>query len=612
MSNRGLVFRIFHWGFTVFAVVVYTTPVWSQMTTTTCASSSDSVESQLECVAARNRKLIKAGTRNKRLVSTTPKTVANSSNKQVRTSNNHVKAGVSDSNKDNAVSDPKPNVSARPFVIPLSSIEIQLTDALAVKRNVFDTPNGTQSQKNRAEKQALLALANALTQLGACAVEDSPDPDTSTGKDSRNDILDCHSAKELAHQYIFQWSLDDTTQLTKLIADLKGKGWSSDEVAGWLMLAGKNDVDMRAASDTLPESSHLKYFITDKLIPAAKKGPRESLKELESLSKADRALVMNLVFQIALPGSLKRPQAHIILRTNPSHDLNENQVFARNQFLHAIRQLLVAGTGTGLCFVDGEKEAPDCEANGIFDARLTVLIDKIEGDVRNDDFEMPLSIKANLCSMSESHDNKEQCFSDGESPPSLEVETDEPPRENTNENGPFNYTGTIDIGQAVIDDGCIRREVIYNNSIAAARALFEKLALEKTSLENIPFVSVQDSPKSGPTASKTTVLKKDTAMETTLSSRWTAVAFSGIPYLLDTRKPRWSKITPSVLDGAFMVGAGVSLGLAVKFRNDFNLGEQPTLQPYNVSLGFALAAASSLLLTRILSIALYKTKETTE
>jgi hypothetical protein len=86
------------------------------------------------------------------------------------------------------------------------------------------------------------------------------------------------------------------------------------------------------------------------------------------------------------------------------------------------------------------------------------------------------------------------------------------------------------------------------------------------------------------------------------SSGWFALAFAGAPYLADSRATTWSKIVPSALDGALMLGAGISFGVAVQLRND--AADQPngtSVHPATIALNTGVVLTAVLLGTRIAS-----------
>ncbi len=92
----------------------------------------------------------------------------------------------------------------------------------------------------------------------------------------------------------------------------------------------------------------------------------------------------------------------------------------------------------------------------------------------------------------------------------------------------------------------------------------------------------------------------------TTSSGWYALAFAGTPYLHDSRASTWSKIVPSVLDGALLLGAGVSFGLAIKYRNDYNAGRSSSLDPSARAFNTGVGLSIGLGVTRITSGILYE------
>jgi len=92
----------------------------------------------------------------------------------------------------------------------------------------------------------------------------------------------------------------------------------------------------------------------------------------------------------------------------------------------------------------------------------------------------------------------------------------------------------------------------------------------------------------------------------TTSSGWYALGFAGAPYLQDSRASLWSKIVPSVLDAALLIGAGVSFGLAVDYRNQHAAGQaslRPATRALNLGIGFAIGWGA----TRVVSGVGYET-----
>jgi hypothetical protein len=94
------------------------------------------------------------------------------------------------------------------------------------------------------------------------------------------------------------------------------------------------------------------------------------------------------------------------------------------------------------------------------------------------------------------------------------------------------------------------------------------------------------------------------------STGWFALAFAGAPYLADSRATTWGKIIPSALDGALMLGAGISFGVAVQLRND--AADEPngtSVHPATIALNTGIVLTAVLLGTRIASGIGYETTE---
>lgn len=93
---------------------------------------------------------------------------------------------------------------------------------------------------------------------------------------------------------------------------------------------------------------------------------------------------------------------------------------------------------------------------------------------------------------------------------------------------------------------------------------------------------------------------------TVTSSGWYAAGFAGTPYLMDSRARTWTKVTPTILDGALLAAAGLSFGMSVKLRNDYAAGRIDSMDQPELALNIGGALLIGVAVTRLVSGLVYE------
>jgi hypothetical protein len=153
----------------------------------------------------------------------------------------------------------------------------------------------------------------------------------------------------------------------------------------------------------------------------------------------------------------------------------------------------------------------------------------------------------------------------------------------------------LNVGTAV-GEGTIKPGVVANDCTEAAREEGQGFTDAVQAARNNPLV-FQPPPVGDP------------PLPPARPSAWSSLVFAGAPFIADKRATVASAVIPSVLDGALLIGAGVSGELAIQYRNDAN-GQPGSLDPANRALVVSASLLGGLLVTRVVFGLIYGNWET--